>query len=442
MLAAMASRLEADMKRWGMMDVYPFPEELLLDSQQRMARHRVHGFDLVRSNPSLCGYNLTGMLDHALTGEGLWTLWRTWKPGALDALQNGWAPLRWCLFVAPSHVYAGRPFGIEAVLANEDVLAPGRCPVTFRIFGPNGLAWERRVEAVLPSAPAGGDPPLAVKALLETVTLDGPAGRYRLVADMERGGAPLNRSHEFTLSDTAALPSLKGTVVFLLGIDEGAEAWLAAHGARCRTLAARPGTLAGPPPREVILVGDLSKTTCDRETWIDLAQRVAAGSVAVFLSCEAFGQDLGWLPLSKKGTCRVFNDWLYHKECVARRHPIFEGLQGNGILDWYYYGTLVPRHIFEGQQDADEVIAAAFAAGYCGDGSKGYEAGTLMSLHTLGSGRFILSTFPVLENLDVAPAADRMLLNMIRYASSLCVGPAAAIPVGFSSTLQQIGYDS
>jgi hypothetical protein len=146
MLADMAARLEADLQRWEMGDLYPFPEELLVDSQVRMARHRVQGFDLVRSNPSLCGFNLTGMLDHALTGEGLWTLWRTWKPGALDALQNGWASLRWCLFVEPSHAYAGRPFRIEAVLANEDVLGPGRYPVTFRLFGPNGVAWERREE--------------------------------------------------------------------------------------------------------------------------------------------------------------------------------------------------------------------------------------------------------------------------------------------------------
>jgi len=33
-----------------------------------MARWRTLGFDLIRSNPNLCGYNLTGMLDHAITG--------------------------------------------------------------------------------------------------------------------------------------------------------------------------------------------------------------------------------------------------------------------------------------------------------------------------------------------------------------------------------------
>ena len=105
---------------------------------------RLLTFDLIRSNPKLCGYNLTGMLDHALTGEGVWSFWREWKPGVFDALSDGWAPLRWCLFAHPLHGYAGRPLTVEAVLANEDVLPAGEYPARFRVIGPEGVAWERR----------------------------------------------------------------------------------------------------------------------------------------------------------------------------------------------------------------------------------------------------------------------------------------------------------
>jgi hypothetical protein len=41
-----------------------------------MARHRLFGFNLIRSNAKICGFNLTGMLDHAMTGQGLWRFWR------------------------------------------------------------------------------------------------------------------------------------------------------------------------------------------------------------------------------------------------------------------------------------------------------------------------------------------------------------------------------
>ncbi len=111
----------ADWQRLGFDDVYPFPDDLLRESQRLHARQRTLGFNLIRSNPQLCGYNLTGMLDHALTGEGLWTFWREWKPTTFDAVADGWSPLRWCLFVDPSHAYTDRMITVEAVLATEEL---------------------------------------------------------------------------------------------------------------------------------------------------------------------------------------------------------------------------------------------------------------------------------------------------------------------------------
>jgi hypothetical protein len=56
----------------------------------------------------------------------------------------------------------------------------------------------------------------------------------------------------------------------------------------------------------------------------------------VFLSPEAFKREkdaAAWLPLATKGRCYEFKDWLYRKECVAKGHPVLEGLQGRGILE-------------------------------------------------------------------------------------------------------------
>jgi len=64
---------------------------------------RLLGLNLLRANPRIAGYNVTVRLDHGYTGEGIWTFWREWKPGVVDAFQDGFAPLRWCLFVAPLH---------------------------------------------------------------------------------------------------------------------------------------------------------------------------------------------------------------------------------------------------------------------------------------------------------------------------------------------------
>jgi hypothetical protein len=50
---SMAERFEAEWARYGMDGVYPFPEDMLRESQRRHARWRRLGFDLVRSNPQI-----------------------------------------------------------------------------------------------------------------------------------------------------------------------------------------------------------------------------------------------------------------------------------------------------------------------------------------------------------------------------------------------------
>jgi hypothetical protein len=184
-----------------------------------------------------------------------------------------------------------------------------------------------------------------------------------------------------------------------------------------------------------------------------LAERMARGGVAIFASPLAFrrprnsgsaaaGSDavdsVAWLPLVQKGRCYEFWDWLYHKECVAKAHPIFDGLQAKGIMDWDYYGPVIRRHVFAGQETPDDVVAAAFAVGYPCPG--GYTSGVLIGSYRFGAGRFILNTCRVLENLDAHPAAERLLLNMLRYAARFTNAPLTALPQNFDRQLGTIGY--
>ena len=432
---SMADKFVADWSRFGMDVVYPFPETFLRASQAAMARHRVLGFNLIRSNPKICGFNLTGMLDHAFTGEGVWRFWRDWKPGAFDAMQDGWAPVRWCLFVEPTNVYVGRPLTVEAVLANESAVRPGDYPAQFRIWGPNGLAWQRTNTVHIPNASTEEDNPLAVPVLKEEIVLQGPAGRYELVPYIERGISPPEASWEFHITDPASFPRLNGKLA-TWGVPANVESWLSAHGA---TIAPFRSISSG--DRGLILVGDFTGETPQASQWRALAELMAKGSVVVFLSQHAFKhdkQEAAWLPLSNKGQIHKFDDWLYHKECVAKSHPIFEGLQGKGMLDWYYYGPMWPSYVFEGQDTPAEVIAASFAAGYTTFG--GYASGILLGSYTFGAGQFFVNSFPILDCVDKHPVADRLLLNLVKHAGGLAVGAAIALPVDFQTQLKDIGY--
>jgi hypothetical protein len=86
-------------------------------------------------------------------------------------------------------------------------------------------------------------------------------------------------------------------------------------------------------------------------------------------------------------------------------------------MDWDYYGPVIPRYLFDGQDTPDDVAAAAFAVGYSCQG--GYASGVLVGSYRLGEGSFLLNTLRVPENLDLHPAADRLLLNMIAHSEAI-----------------------
>jgi hypothetical protein len=179
----------------------------------------------------------------------------------------------------------------------------------------------------------------------------------------------------------------------------------------------------------------------DLAAWQELAARIARGSTAVFLSATAFKRGdnaVGWLPLARKGRCTLFWDWLYHKECVARRHPVFDGLQAKGIMDWDYYGPVITRQMFDGQDTPDDVAAAAFAVGYCCLG--GVASGLLVGAYRAGAGRFVLNTLRILENVGTHPASDRLLLNLVRYGQEGTCAPLAPLPANYKTWLAEIGY--
>src|SRR5690606_14397062 len=129
--------------------------------------------------------------DHAMTGEGITTFFREFKPGTFDAMFEGLAPLRWCLFAESKNIYSGQKVKIEAVLANEDILIAGVYPALIQIIGPdNTKIFEKRYNVTIPKSEAGSEAPLAIPVCEEDLIIEGVAGQYRVLATLEKGGAP------------------------------------------------------------------------------------------------------------------------------------------------------------------------------------------------------------------------------------------------------------
>ena len=391
-------RYLADWKRWELVELYARPEDFFAESLRKMAGQRTLGLNAIRSNPNIVGYSLTGMNDHVSCGEGLTTTFRELKPGTVDAMFEGLAPLRLCLFAEPVNVYRGAHVRFEAVLANEDALSPGEYPVRLLVAGPqNQRIFEKTVNVTIAK-----DTPFAVPIFAEDVVVDGPSGRYRFLASFERGGAATGGEAEFYVADPAEMPTVK-TEVVLAGEDAALAKWLAEHGIRCRKLAD-----GEPAQREVILV---SKTPLPFE---ELWQRVQRGAKAVFLSPEVLkkgDESLGWLPLANKGAASPIRGWLYLKDEWAKRHPIFDGLPSGGLMDYTFYREIIPDNVLVGQDPPAEAVAGAIKA------SQDYSSGLMVAVYESGAGRFILNTLLIRENLGTNPVAERLLRNLLNYAA-------------------------
>jgi len=402
-------RFLEDWERWGMEEAFASPEDYFRACLAKMAGQRLLGLNAIRANPNLVGYSLTGTVDQGWTGEGLTTTFREFKPGTMDAMADGLAPLRLCIFAEPANVYRGSRVRIEVVLADEGVLRPGEYPLRVLVVGPGQTrVMQRRAMVTVPETSGRPEPPFAVPVFAEEVVVDGPAGEYRCLAVFEQGAAAAGGEARFYVGDAAEAPKIE-TEVTLWGRDPVLAAWLDARGVGVRPY--RPGAPGG---HEVILVGEEPEPPGGERAFRELTDRISRGASAVFLSPEVFaeGDDpVAGLSLAAKGRLVSIVGWLYLKDEWAKAHPIFEGLPAGGLMDYTFYREIIPDALFQGQEPPLEAVAGAIKA------SQGYDSGLMMAVYGLGVGRFAINTLLVRENLGTHPAADRLLVNMLRHAA-------------------------
>ncbi|MGC8639191.1 MAG: glycoside hydrolase family 2 protein [Isosphaeraceae bacterium] len=425
-------RFLADYDRWHLSEIFPRPEDFFAASLRKMADQRTLGLNAIRSNPRIVGHSLTGAIDHVMCGEGLTTLFRELKPGTIDALHDAWYPLRFCLFAEPCSLYRGGKVRLEAVLANDDSLGPGKYPVRFQVVGPAGATvLDRTVELEIPQRAGASDPPLAVPCLDETVTVNGPEGEYRFTATFLRGAAAAGGPATFHVADPARMPAVE-TEILTWGDDPALARWLSDHGILHQPFDPRRGS-----PRAVILASSTPPSGDPAVVFPALVRSIASGSTVVFLSPEVFrsGDDLlHWLPLKTKGALNPIRGWLYLKDEWAKQHPIFEGLPSGELLDYTVYREIIPDLVFSGQDAPEAAVAGAIKA------SQDYDSGLLLAVYRLGAGRFVLNTLRIHENLGTQPVAERLLRNLLRFTARETSKPPVEPPRNVEALLRSIGY--
>jgi hypothetical protein len=192
----------------------------------------------------------------------------------------------------------------------------------------------------------------------------------------------------------------------------------------------------------VVLVSYAPAGQGSAEAWRELAERISQGSTAIFLTPDVFkkgDKPLGWLPLTKKGTLEMVSEYtfpqVYPKDEWVKKHPLFDGLPCGGLMDYTFYREILPDYRFQGQDTPDEAVAGAFRIS-----CPGHLSELMLSVYTLGGGRFILNALRVRQALGQDPTAERLLRNMIRYATTGAGESAARPQANFEEFLKSIGY--
>ena len=428
-----------DWHRWNLTEIFGRPEDYFQACVAFMAAQRKHGLNAVRANPHLIGHGVTGGVDQGMSGEGLTTTWREFKAGTVDAVADGLAPLRWCLFAEPVNFYRGQKVKLEAVLANQDALSPGEYAARIVVFNSDQQSmFDQSVRVSVPDNSTRPEPPFAMPVFAQEVVADWPTDRYRLTATFEKGGAAAGGEIEFYVNDPDDMPPVKTNVV-TWGPDPDLRQWLNAQQIPTQEF---DGKLEN--RRHVIVAGQRPPHSDHRTAFKELARHIGRGSCVIFLSPSVFNKQfdwaghldepLGWLPLRKQGKLEMaYNPGIYRPDFWTRQHPLMSGLPSGGLMDFTYYRDLIADQAYVDVEPPQVAVAGAINSSF------NYWSGLNLAIYELGAGQFILNTLNIHDKLSSDPVAERIMRNMLNYATAETSSPPRPLPDDFDDILAERG---
>ena len=402
MVRRMNDALMNEIRKFGFEDFVAFPSELMRGSMKNHAYYREQLFDLLRSNPNLCGLSLTGLLDHSICGEGLWTLLRQYKPMMADVLQDGFAPLRWCLLLSQPAVFTGAPLRVEGMLASEDALKPGTaCEARAGIVGQDGKTYGTRTYRFTVTEEQARHMVIPVFDE-EWDTAQLPEGEYTFLAELTAGGYASGGVRTFHVCGKAASRTDRDVCVSALTAEE--VSLISSLG--FKTHALEEGECG------LIVAGHVDDG--NREA---LERALQAGASVISLrAMDPDDQTLMLLPEERRPRPERAGDWLYHRETVLRPGGRFFRRMRTGLADARLYTGVLTYGALEaeGASIPDETDAFTFYTGCTCD--SGFVGGFKLGSYRVGRGELIVNTFNLLDSVSAVPYAAQLLVNLLDAA--------------------------
>jgi len=381
-----------ELKKYGFDKLYPLATTLFKGSYNNHAKYRMKQFNIVRSNPYLNAMSITGLLDHSICGEGLWTIYRKYKPYMADVMQMGFSDAMWCIITPKASVNKGEEFSVEALISSVDVLKTGKTYPARLSIEKDGVTYAYREYSVtVPDSNSFVIPVLNEK--FDTSSY--PEGEYTLHLEID-GCDVCNNTKKFTVIN----PVMSKTKRKVLCIDIDEEMFT------------QYGFKIAKRYSEGAIVAVRSVT---KKNFKKIQEYLSKGATVVCFKATADDDiSVNLLPKNRRPGKVLTNDWLYHKEYVVNYESPFFDRMPAGVMDCDLCGDFFNHYSLDAEGEAvpDITHAMSFCTGY--PVKSGYTGGFSMGTYNLECGRLVLNTFDLLES--ELPYAKKIFVNMIDNA--------------------------
>ena len=389
-----SDKFTEDFYKFGVDKLFAFPESYLKESQRVNADERKRVYDILRSNPRMVGYSLTGLLDHGWCGEGLWSYFRRWKPEMFDAVSEGHARLRFSLFATPSS-FVGDEITVEATLSNEGILKSGTYHADFAIIHDAGVVLTFSEEFDV------SDNEFVSSIMKKSIRLDVPAGKYKLVASL-REGSPAATETEFFIFDK--LTDIHTNMpIYHIGVYRDFIPAL-------KTLIPKIKDYNGESDGIIIVGGAVDESSAS-----DIIEAARSGATVIFMDRDAFIEKNGSVLTSIDPELKLTNqrDWLYHNEFALLNKEVFSGI-GDKLARLTKFGPVFSSHYsFTTKNTPDFIVCPGFKTGHY-DVPMSYGSYHAILGYKVGAGKIYLNSFNLLRNQN-HPIANIIIGNTVKY---------------------------
>lgn len=395
MIYQMNDIFNSELKKYGFDKIYPLPSVLIDGSMENHAKYREFDFDILRSNPNLNGLSITGLLDHSICGEGLWTLYREFKPHIADVLQTGFSPLMWCIIPEKTSLFKNEYFETEVLISNEDKLKVGkRYPVRATIIR-DGKMYDYSEYSFTVSE----NNSFVIPVFSDSFKTDNlPEGEYTF--KLEIFGADV-KGNERKFRVYNHTKSKAGKKIYCINITDDEKRLFLDFGYEIYKEFSDNST---------VIVGNVTN-----ENFYEVKRLLDNGATVISLRANE-NEDLTikLLPENRQPVKHNYGDWLYHQESVVNyESTFFTGLPA-GTMDVDVYGSIFTSFAFwaEDEQVPDITHSMSFCTGY--PVKSGYIGGFKLGTYKLEKGTLVINSFNLIDCLS--PIAEKILINIIDNA--------------------------